>query len=85
MPTALWANSHFWDSPIRIGAHHYARLLAEASWRVGFCSDPISPLHFLKLGTLRETRPRFATWRRGGDLRTSPRTIFLSGLGSCFT
>ena len=62
----VWANSNFWTSPIRIGAHHYARLFAEMGWEVAFISDPISPMHFLKRSTWKETRERFKVWRRGG-------------------
>ena len=56
MPRAVWTNGHYWDSPLKIGAHHYARLLAESDWKVAFCSDPISPFHFLKPTTWKETR-----------------------------
>jgi glycosyltransferase involved in cell wall biosynthesis len=66
MLRAVWANVHFWDSHIKVGAHHYARLLAESGWRVAFCSDPISPLHFLKRSSFPETKHRLRLWRQGG-------------------
>ena len=66
MARAVWANAQFWDAPIRLGAHHYARLLVAEGWDVAFCSDPISPFHFLKGSTWRETRERLRVWRQGG-------------------
>ncbi len=62
----MWTNGNYWTSPIKIGAHHYARLLVESGWDVAFVSDPISPFHFLKWSTLRDTRERFRAWRQGG-------------------
>ena len=63
---AVWTNALFWNGPITVGAHHYARHLARSGWQVAFCSDPISPLHLVKFDTLPETRARFRVWARGG-------------------
>jgi glycosyltransferase involved in cell wall biosynthesis len=65
-PRAVWTNGHPWNSPIQIGAHHYAGLLVEAGWDVAFVSDPVSPFHLLKVRSLPETWDRFRVWARGG-------------------
>jgi glycosyltransferase involved in cell wall biosynthesis len=63
---AVWTNALYWNGPIMVGAHHYARHFARSGWQVAFCSDPISPLHLVKFDTLRETKARFRVWAKGG-------------------
>jgi len=41
------ACANYWTTPFQVGSHHLARGFVDAGWRVGFVSDPISPLHFL--------------------------------------
>jgi glycosyltransferase involved in cell wall biosynthesis len=75
---ALWANPQFWTSPIRIGGHHYARLLAESGWDVAFCSDPISPFHLLRWSRWGEISERLRIWRQGGGWDLQGRLFHLT-------
>lgn len=80
-PKALWVNGNYWDAPIRIGAHYYARCLAEAGWDVAFVSDPISPLHLVHLPSRdrwRMTVDRYRTWRAGGRQDLDGRLFYYS-------
>lgn len=61
----LMACPNYWTSPFQVGSHHLARGFLDAGWRVGFVSDPISPLHWLG-GRSPELAERYAIWRRGG-------------------
>ena len=63
---ALWAANTYWTSPLQVGANHLARQLTRRDWEVGFFSDPISPMHFLRAASRRHAWPRFAAWRHGG-------------------
>ncbi len=62
----LWAANAYWDTPLRVGANHYARRLAERGWDVAFVSEPVSPLHLLRRAGRGEARDRLRDWRRGG-------------------
>jgi glycosyltransferase involved in cell wall biosynthesis len=44
----IFSVSNYWNSPYRVGSHHYAKMFARNGWEVLFISDPISPFHFLK-------------------------------------
>jgi glycosyltransferase involved in cell wall biosynthesis len=61
----LMACPNYWTSPFQVGSHHLARGFVDAGWRVGFVSDPISPLHWLG-GRSPELEERRAIWRAGG-------------------
>ncbi len=63
---AIWATSPHWLAPLRVSAHHYARLLAEQDWDVAFLSCPVSPIH-LAWALSHETRIRFRSWLQGGE------------------
>jgi glycosyltransferase involved in cell wall biosynthesis len=60
----LMACSQYWNSPFQVGSHHLARAYAEAGWRVGYLSHPISPLHWLKPND--DLKDRVAIHRSGG-------------------
>lgn len=92
----LWAANSYWDTPLRVGANHYARRLAERGWSVAFVSDPVSPLHLLRRAGRSEAKDRLRDWRAGGGrdidgrlFHYSPMTLLPHatppGLRSCFT
>ncbi|MFH1514120.1 MAG: hypothetical protein ABIG42_01535, partial [bacterium] len=39
---------HPWDTPFRIGDHHYAREFLNDGWDVLWISHPVSPFHGMK-------------------------------------
>ncbi|MCE9590351.1 MAG: glycosyltransferase [Planctomycetes bacterium] len=63
----IWATSQHWHSDNRVSSHHYARLLAEAGWRVMYLGHPVSPLHLLRSRSRHGTRQRWREWRAGGE------------------
>lgn len=61
----LMASPVYWDSPFRVGTHHFARVFVELGFKVAYVSDPISPLHLF--GEPSDAlRSRYALYRRGG-------------------
>lgn len=62
----LWAANSYWETPLRVGANHYARRLVERGWEVAFVSESVSPLHLLRKAGRGEARDRLRNWRRGG-------------------
>lgn len=73
---AIWNNPQHWDSPIHIGAHHYARCLVEYGWQVAYVSSPISPFHALNFKFLQETMTRLRNWRQGGQRDLSGKLLY---------
>ena len=72
MPKLLMAESTYLDSPLKVGCHHYSRLLSEAGdIGVFYLSTPISPLHFLKRSNVEQTKRRAAVWRAAAWLGPS--------------
>lgn len=61
--TVVIGEYHPWDSVIRVGSHHYARLFLRAGWRVGYVSHPISPIHAVRPAN----KFRFRNWLVGGS------------------
>ncbi len=62
MKKILIGNNHSWnDQSIRIGDHHYAKLLVKQHWKVFWMSHPISPYHIFKSGNVE----RFKSWTKG--------------------
>ena len=59
------ACANYWTSPFQVGSHHLARGFVDAGWKVGFISDPISPLHLLGQAR-KELANRFQLYRGGG-------------------
>lgn len=59
------ACANYWTSPFQVGSHHLARGLAHRGWRVGFVSDPISPIHVLGAWGA-QLAQRYALYRSGG-------------------
>ncbi|HOX39133.1 MAG TPA: glycosyltransferase [Candidatus Brocadiia bacterium] len=71
MPKLLMAESTYLDSPLKVGCHHYSRILAEAGdLDIFYLSTPFSPLHFLKRSNAAQTRERAGVWRNGPVRRT---------------
>lgn len=62
----LWAANAYWDTPLRVGANHYARRLAQRGWEVAFVSEPVSPLHLLRKAGRGEAKDRLRDWRASG-------------------
>lgn len=64
-PKLVFCSAHHWDSPIQISAHQLARQFALHGWDVAFVSNPLSPVHALRM---RDPMigARFANWRAGG-------------------
>ena len=63
---AVFGTHFYWDSYIHIGSHQYAKQFARNGYRVGYISEPISPLHYVfakDRGTLKE-KSRY--WYSGG-------------------
>lgn len=61
----VFCSAHHWDSPIQISAHQLARQFARHGWEVAFVSNPLSPVHALRLNEPLMSA-RFANWRSGG-------------------
>jgi glycosyltransferase involved in cell wall biosynthesis len=61
-----------WNSPSQVGSHHIAKGFANNGWKVGFLSDPISPLHLLH-GINPELSDRWEVYRNGGKLEYDDR------------
>jgi len=62
MKKILIGNNHSWNNQsIRIGDHHYAKLLRKQQWEVFWISHPISPYHIFK----RRNVERFKSWTKG--------------------
>lgn len=59
------ACANYWTSPFQVGSHHIAKGFADRGLKVGFLSDPISPLHILK-GANQELRDRWSLYQSGG-------------------
>ena len=59
------ACANYWTSPFQVGSHHIAKGFADRGWKVGFLSDPISPLHILN-GVNQELRDRWNLYQSGG-------------------
>lgn len=57
-PQALFCVSNSWASPFRVGSRHLAEGLASKGWKIAFVSDPVMPLHLLKINK-KEIRERF--------------------------
>ncbi|XAL98209.1 glycosyltransferase [Phycisphaeraceae bacterium D3-23] len=62
----LWAANAYWETPLRVGANHYARRLAQRGWEVAFVSEPVSPLHLLRSQGRGEAFDRLRDWWAGG-------------------
>lgn len=60
--SVLIGEYHPWESTVRVGSHHYAKLFLQAGWRVGYISHAVSPVHMLRRGNL----CRFQNWISGG-------------------
>ena len=45
MKKIIITSAHYYDSPIQIGNHHFARLFAKHGYEVLFLSNPITPFH----------------------------------------
>jgi len=60
--SVLIGEYHPWESTVRVGGHHYAKLFLQAGWRVGYISHPISPVHIIRAGNV----SRFKRWISGG-------------------
>ena len=61
----LFITANYWNTPYRVGSHELASLFAENGWEVGFVSDPVSPLHLLKIND-KQIKDRFKLWLSGG-------------------
>jgi len=61
----LMACSNYWSSPFHVGSHHIAKYFADQGWKVGFLSDPISPLHILN-GVDQILHDRWSLYKSGG-------------------
>ncbi|MFI4859415.1 MAG: glycosyltransferase, partial [Phycisphaerales bacterium JB063] len=74
----LWAANAYWGTPLRVGANHYARRLAERGWEVAFVSEPVSPLHLLRRAGRGEALDRLRDWRAGGGRDVAGRLFHYS-------
>lgn len=61
----LMACTNYWFSPFQVGSNQIARCFVKDGWKVGWISDPITPLHVLgkRIG---DVRARFDTYLQGG-------------------
>ena len=63
----LFAEYLVWDTPFRVGSHHYARHFLDLGWEVGWLGGEFHPFNLLN------NRPELARklpiWRRGGQRR----------------
>lgn len=60
----LFLSHTYWDSLYRVGSHHLAASLADAGHTVLYISTPISALHYLKFGALRDRIERSGKLQR---------------------
>ncbi|MFC1496862.1 glycosyltransferase [Verrucomicrobiota bacterium] len=63
---------HVWNTPYKVGCHHYTRCFSDKGWDVAYLSAPISPFHILYyLFSSRRTGmhmpQRCNSWRKGGE------------------
>lgn len=66
MKRILMACSQYWSSPLRVGSHQIARILAKDGWQVAYVSFPISPAHLFGPRGQTRLKDRFAVYRAGG-------------------
>lgn len=76
----LWAANAYWGTPLRVGANHYARRLAQRGWEVAFVSEPVSPLHLLRKAGRGEATDRLRDWRAGGGRDVDGKLLHYSPL-----
>jgi glycosyltransferase involved in cell wall biosynthesis len=67
----IFGAAHPFNSPYKVGSHHYARCFKEHGWDVAYLSGPISPFHwiynFLSSGKDRfYLKERAFNWKKGG-------------------
>ncbi len=62
MSSVVISSHHAWRSPIHISAHHIAEQFHNQGWQVLFLSDPVSPLHALRLYNHTAIRQKFHDW-----------------------
>lgn len=61
---ALFAEYLVWDTPFRVGSHHYAGHFLDRGWEVGWLGGEFHPLNLLN--NRPELARKFPIWRRGG-------------------
>jgi teichuronic acid biosynthesis glycosyltransferase TuaH len=62
-----------WESTLRIGNHHYAKLFSENNWNVFYLSSPLSPIHLIaQFGkyTINDLKLRIYQYLKGPIYRT---------------
>jgi glycosyltransferase involved in cell wall biosynthesis len=62
----LMACTNYWTSPFKVGSNQIARCFVKYGWRVGWVSDPITPMHVLgkRIG---DVRSRLEIYLKGGQ------------------
>jgi len=61
---ALFAEYLVWDTPFRVGSHHYARHFLDLGWDVGWLGGEFHP--FNAINNRPELARKFPIWRAGG-------------------
>ena len=59
-------STNHWTSPFQVGTHEITKEFIKAGWKVVFISDPISPLHLLKINNSSISQ-RFKIYKSGGE------------------
>ena len=61
---ALFAEYLVWDTPFRVGSHHYARHFLDLGWEVGWLGGEFHPFNLLN--NRPELARKFPIWRQHG-------------------
>jgi len=64
---ALFAEYLVWDTPFRVGSHHYASHFLDCGWEVGWLGGEFHPFNLLN--NRPELARKFPIWRQGGRRR----------------
>ncbi len=65
----LFAEYLVWDTPFRVGSHHYARHFLDLGWEVGWLGGEYHPFNLIN--NRPELARKFPVWKRGGATSTS--------------
>jgi glycosyltransferase involved in cell wall biosynthesis len=67
----IFGAAHLFNSPFKVGSHHYAQCFKKYGWNVAYLSAPVSPFHWIyKLCSSKKDRyyikERSFNWEKGG-------------------